>query len=129
MRQQKNGNARKILVVDDEVITLKITRKFLTEKGFEVAIAQSTTEAVQMLSHTPYDLVIIDITMPALSGFDLLQMMQSFDIQTPVIFLSNNDNNWTIEEAYKRGARKFVSKEREFNSLPEIIGTILAEEV
>jgi DNA-binding NarL/FixJ family response regulator len=71
--------------------------------------------------------VIIDITMPSISGFDLIQLMQSFDYKAPVIFLSNNDNDWTIEEAYNIGAKRFVSKEREFNFLPTIIKDILAE--
>ena len=117
----------RILLVDDEVITLRITRKYLSEKGFDVEIAGGTSEAVQLLSKQKFDIVIIDITMPALSGFDLIQMMQSFDIETPVIFLSNNDNRWTIEEAYNRGARRFVSKEREFNNLPNIISEVLQE--
>jgi DNA-binding NarL/FixJ family response regulator len=65
--------------------------------------------------------------MPSISGFDLIQLMQSFDYKVPVIFLSNNDNEWTIEEAYNIGAKRFVSKEREFNFLPTIIKDILAE--
>jgi DNA-binding NarL/FixJ family response regulator len=71
-------------------------------------------------------LVIVDITMPSSSGFDLIQLMQSFDYDVPVIFLSNNDNDWTIEEANKIGAKRFVSKEKEFNYLPEIVKEVLA---
>jgi DNA-binding NarL/FixJ family response regulator len=44
----------------------------------------------------------------------------------PVIFRSNNDNEWTIEEAYNIGAKRFVSKEKEFNYLPSIVREILA---
>jgi len=122
---QESKKAR-ILVVDDEVITLKITRRLLVENGFDADIAPGSAEAMKLLSSQPYDLVIVDITMPSISGFDLIQLMQSFDYKVPVIFLSNNDNEWTIEEAYNIGAKRFVSKEKEFNFLPSIIREILA---
>ncbi|MGB6036604.1 MAG: response regulator [Cryomorphaceae bacterium] len=117
---------QKILIVDDEIITLKITRKLLTENDYEVDIAPSSAEAMKLLGSQQYDLVIVDITMPSISGFDLIQLMQSFDYHVPVIFLSNNDNDWTIEEANKIGAKRFVSKEKEFNFLPSIVKEILA---
>lgn len=116
----------RILLVDDEIITLKITRKLLMQNEFEVDIASSSSEAMNMLGAEIYDLVIVDITMPSISGFDLIQLMQSFDYNVPVIFLSNNDNDWTIEESYNIGAKRFVSKEREFNYLPTIVKEVLS---
>lgn len=116
---------KKILLVDDEIITLKITRKMLMEHGYEVDMALSSSAAMNFLSNDLYNLVIVDITMPSISGFDLIQLMQSFDYHVPVIFLSNNDNDWTIEESYNIGAKRFVSKEREFNYLPTIVKDIL----
>lgn len=121
----KTPKKNKILIVDDEIITLKITRKMLQEHGYEVDMAVSSSEAMNFLSNDSYSLVIVDITMPSISGFDLIQLMQSFDYDVPVIFLSNNDNDWTIEESYNIGAKRFVSKEREFNYLPTIIKEIL----
>jgi len=116
----------RILVVDDELITLKITRKLLEANGFGVEISKSSTDGMEKLAKEKFDLVIIDISMPALSGFDLLELMQSFDYKVPVIFLSANDNEWTIKEALNMGATRFVSKEKEFNFLPEIVREILA---
>lgn len=116
----------RILLVDDEIITLKITRKVLLEHGYNVDIASSSSEAMNLLSNATYQLVIVDITMPSISGFDLIQLMQSFDYNAPVIFLSNSDNDWTIEESYNVGAKRFVSKEREFNYLPAIVKEVLS---
>lgn len=118
-------NAHKILLVDDEIITLKITRKLLMQSGYDVDIAPGSAEAMKLLGAQQYHLVIVDITMPSISGFDLIQLMQSFDYNAPVIFLSNNDNDWIIEEAYNIGAKRFVSKEKEFNYLPTIVKEIL----
>ncbi len=117
----------RILLVDDEIITLKITRKLLMESGYLVEMASSSPEAMKMMGKRKYNLVIVDITMPSISGFDLIQLMQSFDYNVPVIFLSNSDNDWTIEEAYSIGAKRFVSKEKEFNFLPAIVKEILSE--
>lgn len=115
-----------ILLVDDEIITLKITRKVLMEHGYNVDIASSSSEAMNLLGNSTYQLVIVVITMPSISGFDLIQLMQSFDYNVPVIFLSNSDNDWTIEESYNVGAKRFVSKEKEFNYLPSIVKEVLA---
>jgi DNA-binding response OmpR family regulator len=123
-----SNSKQKILLVDDELITLKITRKLLAENGFDVDISPSSTDAMKLLGINSYDLVIVDITMPSISGFDLIQLMQSFDYNVPVIFLSNNDNDWTIEEAGKIGAKRFVSKEKEFNFLPSIVKEVLSED-
>jgi DNA-binding NtrC family response regulator len=123
----KDRKKDRILLVDDEIITLKITRKLLMESGYDVDIASGSSEAMKLLGAQKYDMVIVDITMPTISGFDLIQLMQSFDYNAPVIFLSNNDNEWTIEEAYNIGAKRFVSKEKEFNFLPSIVREILAE--
>lgn len=125
MSKPTENKIGRILVVDDEVITLKITRKLLTAHGYRVDIASSSSEAMSFLSQHPYDLVIVDITMPSISGFDLIQLMQSFDYNIPVIFLSNNDNEWTIQESYNVGAKRFVSKEREFNYLPAIVKEVI----
>ncbi len=120
-------NLERVLLVDDEIITLKITRKLLLESGYEVDMATNSSEAMNFLGKSSYHLVIVDISMPSISGFDLIQLMQSFDYNIPVIFLSNNDNEWTIEEAYNIGAKRFVSKEREFNYLPDIVKEVLAK--
>ncbi len=120
-KKLKTNAKERILLVDDEIITLKITRKLLVENGYDVEIASSSSEAMKMLSKSRFNLVIIDITMPSISGFDLIQLMQSFNYDVPVIFLSNNDNEWTIQEANNIGAKRFVSKEREFNFLPSIV--------
>jgi len=118
---------KRLLLVDDEVITLKLTRKLLANAGYEVEVASTSHEAIHLLTSQKFDLLIIDITMPTLSGFDLIQLMQSLDIQAPVIFLSNNDTEWSIEESYSLGAKRFVSKEREFNDLPRIVEDVLAK--
>jgi len=116
----------RILVVDDELITLKIIRKLLESHGFDVEISKGSTDAMEKLSKEKFDLAIIDISMPGLSGFDLLELMRSFDYKEPVVFLSANDNDWAIKEALNRGATRFVSKEKGFNFLPEIVNEILA---
>jgi DNA-binding response OmpR family regulator len=116
----------KVLVVDDEPISLRITKKLLTQNNFDVLTASSAATAMKELAKSKFDIVIIDITMPGISGFDLIQLMQSFEYNIPVIFLSNSDNKWTIEEAHNIGGKRFVSKEREFNHLPEIVKEVLA---
>jgi len=116
----------RILCVDDELISLRITKRILEAGGYEVETVQSAVEALRRLSVKTFDLVISDITMPSLSGFDLIQLMQSLSLKVPLIFFSESDNAWSVEEAYRIGARRFVSKDREFDSLVEIVREVLA---
>jgi DNA-binding response OmpR family regulator len=93
----------KLLVVDDEENLRELYRQELGEEGYEVHTAASAKEAVIILAEAKYDVVILDIQMPAISGIDLLQKILGKDKRQPVIlntsYTSYRDNYlaWAAE--------------------------------
>ncbi len=116
---------KKILIIDDCEITLKLTQKFLMNYGYDVDIAENSSKALEYINNPAYDLVLSEVNMEGLSGFDLLKLMRRYIINIPVVFLTSDDDATTVEEALNQGAIKVISKKREYINLPHIINTIL----
>ena len=89
-----------VLVVDDEVSTLELLRDLL-EQHYRVNTAQSGMEALSSLSHSKIDAVLLDIHMPLMSGFDVLDRMNDLSIiqNIPVVILNTSTNNADIQKA------------------------------
>ena len=117
----------KLLLIDDEVVTLKMTKMLLDQHGYDVETSLTTSEAISVLTTTEINLILLDINMPTIDGFDFIQLMNSLGFRAPVIFLSNADDDFTQKRAQTEGVKRCVSKNREFASLPSIIEDVLSE--
>ncbi len=103
---------RKILIVDDEpniVMTLEYTFK---KKDFEVYIARDGSEALQILESNSPDVVLLDIMMPNVDGYQTLKQIRDNDRlkNTKVVFLTAKNKASDIEEGLKLGADKYLTK-------------------
>ena len=86
-----------ILVVDDVPANLKILADFLSEASFEVLVAQDGESAIQKINYVIPDLILLDIMMPGINGFETYERLKENPLwsQIPVIFitaLSETDN-------------------------------------
>lgn len=117
----------KLLLIDDEVISLKMTKMMLDEHQFDVETCLTTEEAISVLTTADIDLLLLDISMPALDGFDFIKLMRSLGIHVPVVFLSNKDDAFTLNLAKSEGVLECVSKSRDLARLPLIIRSVLTE--
>jgi DNA-binding response OmpR family regulator len=107
------GKSKKhILVVDDEPSWLKVLRYFLENKGFTVKTVGSASEALSALSTYSPDIILSDVRMPDMNGFDLLDTIRkSPDISsTPVIFFSAIDDYDARKTAKDLGAADYIVK-------------------
>jgi CheY-like chemotaxis protein len=68
--------SKKILVVDDEPEDLNTMKTILEEEGYKVSTASDGLEALKFLTGNGFDLILIDIKMPSLSGYDLLRLLR-----------------------------------------------------
>lgn len=118
---------RRILIIDNDEITLSLTRKFLENYGYEVTIASGTKQALDELSAPEFDLIISEIQMPGLDGFDLVRFLKKCFIRIPVVFLSVQDDETTQMEAKNAGVIKLISKRAEYVNLPHIVGQVLSD--
>jgi len=99
----------RILVVDDEPQLTRVLRRSLATRGYEVQVAASGEEALDLLRHWSPDLVITDLSMPQMSGLELCRRLRAVS-RVPIIVLSVKGEEWTKVEALDAGADDYVTK-------------------
>lgn len=112
---QKSISPLKILVIDDNPFDQLIISKALGESDVTIQLANSATEAKKMIESNIYALVICDISMPEISGFDFIKEIKKEERfkHIPVVFFSaKKETDELSKEAYELGALDIISKER-----------------
>lgn len=80
----------KILVVDNEPRSRELIARFLREANYEVQEASDGLSAIEFLGEQRFDLIICDVVMPRLSGFDMIDYMKTHALATPVILITGH---------------------------------------
>lgn len=91
--------AKRILWVDDEIDLLRSHLIFLEGKGYETAGVSSGEEALRLLGGEAYDLVLLDETMPGMSGLETLQGIKEISANVPVIMITKNEAEGLMDQA------------------------------
>lgn len=101
-----------ILIVDDEETNLQLIGKNLQQLDISIALASSGKEALFLLETLVPDLIILDIIMPAMSGFDVCRKIKSkkYNSEVPIIFISAKTDIEDITKGFKLGARDYITK-------------------
>ncbi|MEZ4292689.1 MAG: response regulator [Myxococcota bacterium] len=102
--------ADSILIAEDERASAEYLKLLLEERGFEVRVAGNGVEALLALEARPVDLVITDLRMPSMDGFELLSHLAQRWPNLPAIVLSGNDGVEDILEAVRLGAVNYLLK-------------------
>ena len=103
---------KKILVIDDDHTTLQLASHFLTTYKYEHKTLSDVTIIFDTLAETTYDLILLDIMMPQINGFEVLDKLKK-DLnhkKTPVIMFSGDSDDQTIEKCYNMGAVDYICK-------------------
>lgn len=99
----------KVLVVDDEKLIVKGIRFSLEQDGFEVACAYDGEEALQMAKETEYDMVLLDVMLPKLNGFEVCQAIREFS-EMPIIMLTAKGDDMDKILGLEYGADDYITK-------------------
>ena len=105
----KPGKHR-ILVVDDELTVCKSIRKVLVREDCEVDMALSGEEALRKETDEPYDVMIVDLMMPGLSGMDLLKLLKARNPKARIIMVTGYPTMKNTLQAMQLGAMDFLPK-------------------
>ncbi len=100
----------RVLVVDDDANVGRFLGRALRRQGFTVETAESVAEAWPMIQSQPFDLLLIDKTMPYESGLVLLRRLQESDLDIPAVMITGDATVETIDEALSLGAEDYISK-------------------
>lgn len=115
----------KILIADDEKNIRIILSKTMENKGLDVTRASNGMEALDALKNHPFDLAILDIRMPEMSGLEILNHKNDFFQETPVIIITAEDTMEHTIEAMKRGAYDYINKPFDIDELCLVVDRAL----
>ena len=101
-----------VLVVDDHETNRDILSRYLQRRGHQVSTASGGRQALNVLGARPFDLVLLDIVMPDMNGYQVLQQLKADPAlsQVPVIFISALDDTLGKVQAFKAGGVDYVTK-------------------
>jgi len=99
-----------ILIVDDELQTRIGLEEILQMCGYQVKAAASGKEALEYLQSNKADLVLCDIKMPEMDGFELLHLIKEKHPSTKVIMITGNGDMGSVRKSFRMGADEFITK-------------------
>lgn len=115
----------KLLLVEDDKNIARLVKKGLQENSFQLDTASDGEEGLFLATHRNYDLIILDIMLPKMDGFEILKRMKGIGVQTPVIFLTARGAERDVVQGLDEGADDYIGKPFSFNELLARIRAIL----
>jgi DNA-binding response OmpR family regulator len=113
----------KILIVEDEAAIANLVRMNLRNAGYDCTVAYSGTEGADRLAEQNYDLCILDIMLPGIDGYELLEYAKGLDI--PVIFLTAKGETLDKVKGLREGAEDYITKPFEILELLARVENVL----
>lgn len=104
---------RKILIAEDDFFIRDIYSEVFTLSGYEVHVAVDGADALEKLKNQTFDMVLLDIMMPKMTGIDVLRNLRTLPVptkDTPVFIITNLGQQNIIEEAFKIGMDGYIIK-------------------
>ncbi|HUG54189.1 MAG TPA: response regulator [Vicinamibacteria bacterium] len=121
---------KKILAVDDDATALAALRQILAQKGYEVTTAPNGHDALRLLAGASFDLVILDVTMPGLTGYEVCRKIREEPgtQDLPVIFLTAKGMLVDMTEGEDAGSDLYLIKPVLATKLLNMVGMFLSED-
>jgi len=116
-----------ILVVDDEENAREGLTKILSKEGYAVDMASNGKEAIETLRRQSFDLVITDMRMPLMDGFEVLREIKKMNENIGVIMITAYGEVESYLEAINMGAFEYINKPVRVNELKRVITKVLEE--
>ncbi len=99
-----------ILVVEDNKINQMITKKILEKNKLVCKVADNGMDAIKMVKENNFEIILMDIHMPGISGIETTQRIREFDKQLPIIALTAVTIDENLDEFYKAGFNEIIPK-------------------
>jgi len=102
---------KKILIVDDEILNRDVLSKVLKKECMLIGEAANGKEAIDLLSKKRFDLILMDLNMPIMDGFEAIHIIRDeLKLRTPIITISAINDDENIEKAKLLGANDYLTK-------------------
>ncbi len=115
---------KRILIVDDDPDFLFVLRHVLTRAGYEVVSANSGREGLEKASNEKPDMIILDIMMPDMNGWDVCKKIKEDSPHLPISMCSILRDRAEIEKSFNSGAHKHITKPLNFEEVLDTVRTM-----
>ncbi len=114
METQTSTSIKNILLIEDEPLLGTLLKQRLEREGFKVLLARDGSEGLELLKNSQLDLVLLDIILPKISGFELLEKVQADPLlqKVPIVIISNLGQETDLEKGQTLGAVGYFVKAR-----------------
>ena len=116
----------RILVIEDDEEMRSLLKDFLSDEGYEADSAHNGSEALLRLARDLFDLVITDLRMPGLTGFDILSAIKKLELGMPVIVITAFGGEEVYRRSMARGADGYLEKPIHFQKLKGLIQELVS---
>ncbi|PLY07306.1 MAG: DNA-binding response regulator [Arcobacter sp.] len=100
----------KILLLEDDTLLNEIIEEFLEELDYDVVSTYDGQEALEAIYEDAFDLLLLDVNVPSLNGFDLLEGLKKNSIDIPTIFITSLHSSNDMEKGFNSGADDYIKK-------------------
>ena len=120
------SNYKSILVVEDNKINQLVTRKIIEKHNFQCIVVDDGYAALEILKTEVFDVILMDINMPIINGFETTRMIRSMGITVPIVALTAFDKDEVTDEAKLSGMNDILIKPFEPVRLFQVISAQIA---
>jgi DNA-binding NtrC family response regulator len=124
---EKKSAPQSIMIVDDELIVRESLTKWFRQDGYRVESAEDANHALKLMNEGPWDLALLDIKMPGMSGLDLQKRLKEIDKNTSVIMITAYASVESAVQALKEGAFDYVTKPIDPEHLSHLVTNALKQ--
>lgn len=115
----------RILLLEDDANLNETVTEFLEEQGYDVVSVYDGYEAQEKLYESKYDLLLLDVNIPGINGFDLLKEAREGDVLAPAIFITSLDSVDDLEKGFDSGCDDYIRKPFALKELHIRVETLL----
>lgn len=116
---------QRLLVIEDEPTLARLLSYNLTQEGYEVTIEDHGTSGFERAVHEPFDLIVLDLMLPGMNGFEILGKLRGKAVTTPVIILTAKNAEEEVVQGLRLGADDYITKPFGVSELLARVGTVL----
>ncbi|RYE27744.1 MAG: response regulator, partial [Sphingobacteriales bacterium] len=125
--KQRYDQRHLIMIVDDSVTVRKVTSRLLERQGYDVVTAKDGVDAIEQLETIKPDLMLLDIEMPRMDGFEVANLVRHHEIHRdlPIIMITSRTGEKHRERAFSLGVNQYMGKPFQEETLLENIDSLL----